>query len=425
MASEKKTVRRRAGSLVDNTIMLYILEFSRLSLGFVTQGYQTRVVGLELIGTLNAAQYAVNFFQILIDFGFIMSATAKISQHREDREYLDRMLTCVIAAKTMFMAVSFAILFLFLKPGIPDATEFMVYVLFLLSTCFGSWLPDFMYRGLEQMRTITVRAVSIRIFAACMIFLFLREPQDYWMVPFFTALGNAGALFFVYWHLFRRVGVHFTKITPRDVWQVLKGSAQFFMSRVATSINANLSGILLKQFSGDASTGLFGSADRVIGAARNSMSPIADSLYPHMMKHKNFRVIKKTMLIFYPIVLVGCALVFLFAEPLLVLWLGKEVGPQVVTPLRLLIPVAVFTFPNYILGYPMLGGMGLAKHANLSDAFGTLVYLSGVAVCYFTCGIHLTSLCVMSCVTEFAILVYRLIVIFRNREILRSPPEEP
>ena len=45
------------------------------------------------------------------------------------------------------------------------------------------------------------------------------------------------------------------------------------------------------------------------------MSPIADSLYPHMMKHRNFRLIKKAMLLVYPIILVGCAIVFIFAEP--------------------------------------------------------------------------------------------------------------
>ena len=42
------------------------------------------------------------------------------------------------------------------------------------------------------------------------------------------------------------------------------------------------------------------------------------------------------------------------------LWLGEE-GSQVVLPLRLLIPVAVFCFPNYVLGYPTMGAMGLAK----------------------------------------------------------------
>lgn len=122
------------------------------------------------------------------------------------------------------------------------------------------------------------------------------------------------------------------------------------------------------------------------------MSPIADSLYPHMMKHKNFSLIKKAMLIVYPVILLGCAVVFLFAEPLLVFWLGAE-GSQVVLPLRLLIPVAVFSFPNYVLGYPTLGAMGLAKYANIAVVFGTAVYLLGALLLWFTVGINLVTLC--------------------------------
>ena len=91
------------------------------------------------------------------------------------------------------------------------------------------------------------------------------------------------------------------------------------------------------------------------------------------------------MLIVYPIILAGCAIVFVFAEPLLVFWLGEE-GSQVVLPLRLLIPVAVFCFPNYVLGYPTMGAMGLAKYANISVVFGTFVYLAGAALCWFTWG---------------------------------------
>ena len=403
--------------LLVNTIMLYILRFSTIFLSFITQGYQSRVLGMELLGTLGAAQYTTNFFQIFIDFGFILSATAEVSRQRDDKKALSRVLTSVVLAKTAFIAISFAVLFLFVAPGLKDDKEVLTYVLFLVGTALNSFLPDFMYRGLEQMTTITVRAVSIRAFATAMIFLFIHAPGDYYLVPLFTALGNAGALVFVYWHLFTRVKVRFCPVTWREVWTELKDSSQFFLSKVAGSINSNLNGILLGALAGSTATGLYTNADKVIGAARSGMSPIADSLYPHMMKHRNFGLIKKAMLIVYPIILAGCAIVFVFAEPLLVFWLGEE-GSQVVLPLRLLIPVAVFCFPNYVLGYPTMGAMGLAKYANISVVFGTFVYLAGAALCWFTWGIGLISLCVLTSVTEGSILAFRLVVIVKNRKLM-------
>ena len=74
----KKWQGRQHGGLLENTVMLYILQFSNIFLSFLTQGYQSRVLGMELLGTLGAAQYTTNFFQIFIDFGFILSATAEV-----------------------------------------------------------------------------------------------------------------------------------------------------------------------------------------------------------------------------------------------------------------------------------------------------------------------------------------------------------
>ena len=409
--------RPRRGGLLENTVMLYILQFSNMALGLLTQGYQMRVLGLDNVGVLSAAQYATNFFQILIDFGFIYSATAKVSRFREDKNVLNKVLTCVILAKAIFMAVSFLILFAFIAPSLPDMSQVLVYAFYLISVCTYALLPDFMYRGLEQMSTITIRAVAIKFFATLMIFLFVHQPGDYFLVPLFTAVGNLGAIVFVYWHLFRRVGIHFCRVTWREIWVELKDSSQFFLSKVAASINSNLNGILLNSLAGPAATGLYANADKVIGAAKSGMSPIADSLYPHMMKHKNFSLIKKAMLIVYPVILLGCAVVFIFAEPLLVFWLGAE-GSQVVLPLRLLIPVAVFSFPNYVLGYPTLGAMGLAKYANIAVVFGTAVYLLGALLLWFTVGINLVTLCLLTSVTEGSILAFRLVVIVKNRKLM-------
>ena len=420
MGLKEKWRGRTRHSLLENTIMLYILQFSTMVLGFFTQGYQTRVLGMDKVGLLGAAAYATNFFQIFIDFGFILSATATVSRFREDRARLSRTLTCVMWAKAVFIAVSFTILFSFVAPSLAGSREVLTYALYLLAAVLNSLLPDFMYRGLEQMAAITLRAVGIKVFATIMIFVFLRQPDDYYMVPLFNAVGNAGALVLVYWHLFARVKIHFCRVSPGQVWAEVKDSSQFFLSKAATAVNSNLNGVLLKSFAGDWATGLYTSADKVIGMARAGMSPIADSLYPHMMKHRNFSIVKKAMLFVYPVILAGCAVVFIFAEPLLVLWLGPE-GKDVVLPLRLLMPIAVCCFPNYVLGYPTLGAMGLTKYANISVIFGTGVYVAGAALGWLLGGqgLGLVGLCVLSSVTEFSILAFRLSVINKNRKLMR------
>ena len=185
----------------------------------------------------------------------------------------------------------------------------------------------------------------------------------------------------------------------------------------------NTNGIILKSTLGGTAAGLYTNADKIISAAKNAMGPIADSLYPHMVKHKNFKLIKKALLLIYPVILLGCVLVFLLAEPLLKLWLGPE-GGQVAAPLRMLIPVAVFTFPNYLLGYPTLGAMGLVHYANISTIMGTVVYLAGVGLLALTGNATLLGLCALTSCSELSILVFREAIIYKNRRLLRGGEEE-
>ena len=54
---------------------------------------------------------------------------------------------------------------------------------------------------------------------------------------------------------------------------------------------------------------------------------------------------------------------------------------------------------------------------------GTFVYLAGAALCWFTWGIGLISLCVLTSVTEGSILAFRLVVIVKNRRLMGAGPE--
>ena len=70
----KEKIQRHRGGLLENTVMLYILQFSNMALGLVTQGYQMRVLGVELIGVLGAALSGMYNIEHRIDTLLISTA---------------------------------------------------------------------------------------------------------------------------------------------------------------------------------------------------------------------------------------------------------------------------------------------------------------------------------------------------------------
>lgn len=408
--------------LLSNMALLSVLQFSTLLLGLITTSYQSHLLGKDL-GYLAYVQVYMTIFQLFIDFGFALSATGKVAKHRDDKSYLGRLLSSVILIKLTFIAISALALIVLLRAQNPQPLEVLTYWLYFLSVGLMAMLPDFLYRGIEKMAPITIRAVSVKVFSTLMIFVFMRNKTDYYMTPLFTSIGNFVAMFLVYRHLKGKIGIWFLPVKWKDIWQEAKDSFQFFASRIATTIYGSVNGLILGRIDptvNHESVIFYNKANEVVNAARVGLiGPVADSIYPHMMRHKNFSVIKKALKISMPIMLLGCAGVFFLSDWICLLWLGAENGPQSAAALRALLPMVVISLPSYILGFPTLSPIGLSKYANSSINIGTIFHIAGLAVLYLTGHLTLIPICLLTCCTEFLIFAYRVFIVYKNRHLLR------
>ena len=174
--------------------------------------------------------------------------------------------------------------------------------------------------------------------------------------------------------------------------------------------------------SGGGATGYYTAADKLITTGRNVLSPISDSMYPYMARNRDFKLVKKVLLVALPPITLFCVACFIWAEPLCKLFLGPEFGPAG-TVLRAMLPVGIVTLPNYILGFPTLGAMGLSKYANYSVIFGSLLHIANLLILYFTGNMNMVTLAILVSVAETAILIFRIVVIVRNRHLMQQREE--
>ena len=150
---------------------------------------------------------------------------------------------------------------------------------------------------------------------------------------------------------------------------------------------------------------------------------MSDSAYPYMIKNKDFRLVKKILLIFEPLIIVFCIGVFIFADPLCGLLFGKDfiilgAGVDYTTGdiLRAMLPIGVFTLPNYILGFPTLGALGYNKEVNWSIIAGTVIHLINLAVLFGFNIVNAFTLAILTSVAEGIILLFRIAVLLIHRK---------
>lgn len=403
------------GKLAQNTVMLFLLTFSNYLFSFITVPYQTRILGPEIYGNIGFATSIMTYFQLFLDFGFLLSATEDISVNRENKRKTCEIFTCVMWCKAFLVLLSFAILAVACIKVERFRSDVPLFFIYLAAYSVYAFLPDFLYRGIENMRAITVRSVLIKFFCTCMIFIFLRDSSQYYVIPIMTGIGNFGAVIGVFFHL-RSMGYGFVKVKLSDIVSTMKRSCFFFFSRIASTVYTATNTFILGMIygSGAASVGLYSTSEKAVTLAKQVITPITDSLYPYMIRNRNFKLIKKLLLVGMPVLFVGCGTVMVFAEPLCAFAFGSEYY-EAGKYLRLLVPTVFFSYPGTMFGFPTLSPLGLSKHVNLSTIFAAVLQISMLIILHVTVGITVERICIATCITEIFTCCYRATVVFLNR----------
>ena len=406
--TEQKTKKR---VLLKNTIMLYILTFSSYFFNLITVPYQTRVLGPEIYGNLGFALAFATYFKLLFDFGFILSATEAVSKNREDKKELGKILSAVNTVK-FFLILSSTVLLIILLVAVERLrSDPLLYILYFIYVSIDALLPDFLYRGLEDMKIITYRSVTIRCLFAILIFVFLKDPSQYYVVPILNIVGSIIAVATIYIHIHRKLKIRHCKVEKKYIFKTFKNSGLFFLSRIASTIyGATNTFVLGFIYPTGPTVGLYTSANKITSTAQSAMTPISDSIYPYMVKNKDFKLVKKLLLVFEPIILLGCLIIGIFAEPICLLLFGNEYAGAAPI-LRIMLIIVAVTLPNYMLGFPTMTPLGISKYANYSVIIAAIWQIISLITLFFANALTIYPICIASAITECILLISRIIFI--------------
>ena len=403
--------------LFKNTMMLYLLTFSTYILNLIIVPYETRVLGPAKFGLIGLASAIITYVQLMIDFGFLLSATEEVANHQGDKSQLSKIFTSVTLNKLLLSAIACLILVTICMLVPRWKENFLFIFLYCISTILSSLIPDFLYRGIERMEAITVRTVLIRVLFTLMVLVFVKSSEDYLLIPLLQIIGNAIALSATYVHLYWKLGIRFVVCRRSEVFGSMKTSAPFFASRIAGTIYSVANTIILDSISGGAMTAFYTSADKLISTAKSGLSPISDSMYPYMIRNKDFKLVKKVLLVLEPIIIIGCAVLFIWAVPICIWFFGEEYR-YTADALRALLPVVVVIIPSYIFGFTVLGAMGLNKYANYSVILASIIHVADLIILSLLGVMNIVTLGIATSVAESVVFSYRLIIVIKHRNKL-------
>ncbi|MEE3486968.1 MAG: oligosaccharide flippase family protein [Bulleidia sp.] len=398
-------MQSEAKKATKNTTMLYLMNIAKMVFPLVTLPYLTRVLTVECYAVVAYVKAVMQYVQIALIFGFTLSATKDIVNVNGDKKQIGKITGAVLEAKGILSGIAGVVL-LVMTLLIPLLRDNPLYTfLAFINIVITEMLADFLFRGIDKMEVITIRFVVSKLISTLLTFVFIKNDADILLIPIFDILGSVVALVLVLVEI-RKMGIKIEKAPLTEAINKLKESAVYFASDMATTAFGALNTLLVGIFVEKADVSYWSLCMQLVAAVQSMYTPITNGIYPSMVRTKSFKFIKRILLIFMPIVVVGCAICLVFANFIVTLVGGDQYAPAA-DVFRALVPVLFFSFPGILFGWPALGPIGRQKETTLTTVVTAVAQVIGLAVLIILGRFTLINIAILRGATELLMLLLR------------------
>jgi PST family polysaccharide transporter len=304
----------------------------------ITLPYLTRTLGDESYGTYGFIQAIVQYFVLITDYGFSITATRLIAINSTQKIHVSSVVANTIAVKLLLVLLCalLSLLLLAVFPTIGQHTDILVacFIGVLGNALFPTWL----FQGLEKMRVLALIICLSRLIPLPFFFIWVHNSGDVVMAAALQNIPGIIAAIFSFYYAIRHQLIEPVNISIDSIISMLKEGWAVFLSNMSTSFYTTVNGILIGAFAGKDQAAYFYATDKLRVAAQGFIQPIAATLFPRITalsqtperaQECKKLVIKGTGLLV--IIELACGLVMYFGADIIAAhYLGKDFLPAAI-----------------------------------------------------------------------------------------------
>jgi PST family polysaccharide transporter len=314
--------------------------------------YLFRVIGPGRFGLIALAQALMQYFIILTDYGFGVSATKEISLCRHDHCEISRIFSAVMTVKLALSLLSMTLLGLIVFTIPKFRNDWPVYILSSGMVLGNTLFPVWFFQGIEKMKHIAFLNMIGGVFMLVAIFVFVRRAQDYLWVPAITSCVFLITGLLAQRIVFRHFGVSFKWTGYASFRQQLTAGWDVFISNVAISAYTATRIFVVGLLMDHTITGLYAMAEKIANAVQTfPLLSFSQAIFPRLSKifsqHKSlaYELMRQIQQVTVNLALIFIPLVFIFAPSIIKIFSGGHYEASIVT-LRLLLIAVFFVCAN-------------------------------------------------------------------------------
>lgn len=313
----------------ENILLLATIKGLEYILAFITFPYLTRVLQVEMFGTVVFAQGLINYFILFTDYGFNLLGPKEIAQN-DEVDKRGKVFAKIFFAKVLLMLIAMAVFATgILGLNFYFKVDVLLYAVVFFTVIGNVIFPIWFFQGIQQMRYITLVNVIARFCSIAGIFYFVKQPQDYILAALFQSIVPLVAGICSWAVLIKSFPEVLCLPTMKEIIGTLKDGWSIFASTVAINLYTASNVVFLGFLTNPVTVGYFSGAKKIIDNITQLISPISQAVYPHISKlvtqsSKEVKpFLEKVLLILGGGTFIGSVFIFIFADFIVKILLGN------------------------------------------------------------------------------------------------------
>ncbi len=293
---------------IQNFLFLSVIQSSNVLISIISMPLLIQSIGLDQFGLVNLALSVVIILNILVGFGYNLSAPREVAINQSDKTALSHLLSNIFSAKILFATIS-TLLILIAVFGLNLFREYQMILVFSVLLLYSeATLPLWFFQGMEKMKLVSIANIFSKLLFLMGIVLFIHSPEQSKWVNFMLGLFGLSINIFLHFYILYVMDIRFQKPRFPAIWQSLRENLLFFFSNLASHISINGGLIILSFYASAETLGMYSLAERVVMVLRLFPALIIQAIFPNASKLyeedevKFFRFLKR---VYFRVLFIG------------------------------------------------------------------------------------------------------------------------
>ena len=219
------------GSLKNNYIFNLVYQILTIITPIITTPYISRVLSAGGIGKYSYALSIVTYFGLFGNLGITTYAQLEIAKRRGNSLELKQIIKEIVVARFITMSISIIVYWLVVLQNSENKLLYIILLLYILGQMNDM---SFIFQGLENFKTLTMRNIIVKLVSIFLIFMCIHKYEDVYLYAAVIQgtyfLGNF-SLWPQIWNYIRPEKMHEFHLIKH--W---KGSTLYFIPTIATTV---------------------------------------------------------------------------------------------------------------------------------------------------------------------------------------------